>query len=883
MKNSQLIKYIERFKEWQNNNDEFLESSKLHKYYAIYTEKALFGPEEKIKITNLNDIEKIIESSSNGERIFFLYADKKLKNSAKNSKAILARLLSVNNVKTDSLEITYEALSIARITSVTFNEENNEIQAIRGRVIMPDEILEDDKDDELYDDKFREFIAKVKDISKRAADLSAKGYIEASDVMTLTTFIMLIMSEVDNDHNIIINNYILFTFISWLTRFAYKKDVTSVSYIEYLKTELKKLIFEEKWSFMVFFYYLSNSFDLLNSYFREFEDQNKKDKELGSDSNAIMKDIDRKIDAKLKSDLDKQQTDFILREKIRVIKSLLNDNSQKKEEDEIKEKAKFPKKVLEIIQEQKQKLEEMMPSSPNADITKTYIEILTNLPWKKVSTFNTSIEKAKEVLESNHYGLEEVKKRIIEYIAIEIRKNKVRNSKDNIKLNNEEEINSHLFEDKIQKKVLSSPILTLVGPPGTGKTSLAKSIADALGRKMVKISLGGVHDEAEIRGHRRTYVGAMPGKIINAIKKSGVSNPLILLDEIDKMSSDRRGDPTSAMLEVLDPEQNAKFQDNYVEIEYDLSDVMFVATANYFENIPPALIDRVEMIELHTYTVEEKIKIARQYLISRVLEQNFVSKNIVEISDEMLKYIIKHYTMEAGVRSLYRQLDKIVRKICVEEMENDFEDKIFLNEELITKYLGVKKIDEDELEEELHVGTVNGLAFTSYGGSTLQIEVTSYPGKGELKLTGQLKEVMQESAQIAFTYVKANAQKFNINFDFDNNNIHIHVPEGATPKDGPSAGVTFTSAIISCLLDKALPSNVGMTGEITLTGKVLAIGGLKEKSLAAYHKGISQVFIPFSNKKDLIDIPQEVKEKITYIPVKDYQEIFEHLFVKKSN
>lgn len=873
MKNSQLLKYLEKYRDWFDFEEDFLLPDKIHKYYAIKTNHAFFSPSETLKIEDDNDIDKVIYTSSKSvDKYMFLYSKEDLEQKPRNARALLVKLLSVNDVTESSLKITYEVLSIVRVTSIIYNEDNSDITYLRGKVILPDQIFEDDKEDESYDDRFRFFIQKVKDISKRAAELSANTIIKPDDVLNLTTFVMSIMKEVDQDHNIIINNYVLFILMSWVARFVelHKKQIEP-DLSKKVETLLFDLAFKARWSFMVLFAYLSTIFDILKTAFDYLE-------KVKDPQQQMMNDVEKKIEAKLKSDLDKQQTDFILREKLRVIKSLLSSESEKKQEQEFKQKDKYPKKVLEIIQEQKQKLEEMMPSSPNADITKSYIEMLTNLPWRKVSSFNTSIEKAKEVLESNHYGLEEVKKRIIEYIAIEIRKNKARNNKQIIKINEQEEINTSLFKDKSDKKIFSSPILTLVGPPGTGKTSLAKSIADALGRKMVKISLGGVHDEAEIRGHRRTYVGAMPGKIINAIKKSGVSNPLILLDEIDKMSSDRRGDPTSAMLEVLDPEQNAKFQDNYVEIEYDLSDVMFVATANYFENIPPALIDRVEMIELFTYTIEEKIKIARQYLISRVLKQNFVTEDIINISDQILKYIIKHYTLESGVRSLYRQLDKIIRKICVEQMENDSISKVILDEELVTKYLGVKKIDEEELEDELHVGVVNGLAFTSYGGSTLQIEVTSYPGKGELKLTGQLKEVMQESAQIALTYVKANAQKFNIDFDFDENNIHIHVPEGATPKDGPSAGITFASAIISCLTKKVIPSNVGMTGEITLTGKVLAIGGLKEKSLAAYQKGISKVFIPFANAKDLVYIPAEVKQKITYIPIKDYQEIFLDLF-----
>lgn len=603
--------------------------------------------------------------------------------------------------------------------------------------------------------------------------------------------------------------------------------------------------------------------------------------------------LDYQIEKKLKSELDKQQQDYILREKIRIMKNLIEGNnksdSKSKKDDKFKvdnELGRFPEEVVKVIKEEKEKLSEMMPSSPNADITKAYIDVLNNLPWRRTSIFNTTINKAKDLLEEEHYGLEQVKKRIVEYIAIAIRRNEeISKIKENQsrKINEQEEINFELFKNSNSMKNKTenySPILTLVGPPGTGKTSLAKSIAKALGRKLIKISLGGVHDEAEIRGHRRTYVGAMPGKIINAINKAGVSNPVILLDEIDKMSSDRRGDPTSALLEVLDPEQNSHFQDNYVELEYDLSEVMFVATANYYENIPAALIDRVEIIELNSYTVSEKIKIARQYLIDRVLKQNYADSDLFEVSDEMLKFIIKHYTMEAGVRGLYRELDKIVRRITVENLakSNKKVQKIVLDEKKIIKYLGTIKIDEQSKANKPQIGSVNGLAFTSYGGSTLEIEVTTYPGRGELKLTGQLKDVMQESAQIAATYVRANASKFGIKFDFEKNNIHIHVPEGATPKDGPSAGVTFTTAIISALSKKPVDSTIGMTGEITLRGKVLEIGGLKEKSFAANQKGIKTVFIPMANKKNLQDIPKEVTSEIEYIPVQDYMDIYKKIF-----
>nr|WP_029512846.1 endopeptidase La [Mycoplasmopsis iners] len=608
--------------------------------------------------------------------------------------------------------------------------------------------------------------------------------------------------------------------------------------------------------------------------------------------------IEQEIQNKVRENLDKQQKEFLLREKMKAIKETLNESDPNADDDEFQKvlndpvKSKmYPSSVLKLINTEKDRLKGMMQGTPDANITQVFVNTLKSLPWRKVEIETLDIQKARDILDKNHYGLKEVKQRIIEYLALIINHKNIAKAKKEkselLPLDKEHQIDLDLFKEdqntkKIQKTFNNVPILTLVGPPGTGKTSLARAIAEALNKSYIKISLGGVHDESEIRGHRRTYVGAMPGKIIKAIQRAGVSNPLILLDEIDKMSADHRGDPSSAMLEVLDPEQNTKFQDNYLEHEYDLSKVMFIATANYYENIPPALLDRVEIIELSSYTINEKIKIAREHLINAVVQQAGLNKDQFIIDNDVIEYIIKHYTIEAGVRGLKRLFDKIARKIVTKIVSGEQIKEFVITKEIATDFLGVPKFVDDENEQKPAVGVVNGLAYTSVGGTTLQIEVTTFKGKGGLKLTGSLKDVMKESANIALTYVRSNAEKFGIkDFDFDENEIHIHVPEGAVPKDGPSAGVTFTTALISALSNKPVPQTVAMTGEITLRGRVLEIGGLKEKSFAAYKKGVKHVFIPFNNKKNLVDIPEEVREALEFIPVKSYDEIYDVLFNAK--
>ncbi|QBF34531.1 endopeptidase La [Mycoplasmopsis phocirhinis] len=607
--------------------------------------------------------------------------------------------------------------------------------------------------------------------------------------------------------------------------------------------------------------------------------------------------IEDEINEKVKDNLEKQQREYLLKEKLKSIKEILQLEDLDPEEEESEysktmrddKKAKmFPNSVTKLIKNETSKLKGMMSGTPDANITGTYIKTLKSLPWRKVEIETLDIKKAREILDKNHYGLGEVKERIIEYLSLIINhKNQVSKNKNATLLDfdKEHQIDLELFKEnqekttKIQKNFNNVPILTLVGPPGTGKTSLARAIAEALNKSYIKISLGGVHDESEIRGHRRTYVGSMPGKIIKALQKTGVSNPLILLDEIDKMSSDYKGDPSSAMLEVLDPEQNTKFQDNYLEHEYDLSKVMFIATANYYENIPAPLLDRVEIIELNSYTTSEKIKIAREHLIETSLRQAHLNSEQFQIEDDVIEAIIKNYTAEAGVRGLKRQFDKLARKIVTRIVSGEKIETFKIDKQVAFELLGTPRFSEKDQVAEPQVGVVNGLAYTSIGGSTLQIEVSAYPSKnGGFKLTGSLKDVMKESAAIAYSYVRSNAQKFDIDFNFEENEVHIHVPEGAVPKDGPSAGVTFTTALVSALSNKAVKQDVAMTGEITLRGRVLEIGGLKEKSFAAYKKGVTTVFIPKANQKNLKDIAQEVKDAIKFIPVENYDEIYEVLF-----
>ena len=560
--------------------------------------------------------------------------------------------------------------------------------------------------------------------------------------------------------------------------------------------------------------------------------------------------LEQKIDDEVKRSINESQKEYYLREKMKAIQEELGDKAKKESDiellrDKIKE-AKMPKTVEEKALNELNRYMSTPSTSPESGIIRTYLDFLIALPWQRYSEDLDDIVKAKEILDEDHYGLEKVKNRILEYLAV-----------------------------KIMTKKNPQTILCLVGPPGVGKTSLAKSIARALNKTFVKMSLGGVKDESEIRGHRRTYIGALPGRILQSLKRAGTNNPVMLLDEIDKMSSDYKGDPTSAMLEVLDAEQNFAFSDNYLEEPYDLSKVFFIATANYLENIPEPLRDRIEIVEVSSYTEYEKYEIARRHLLSKQLKANGLAKELFNITDQAIYRIIQEYTREAGVRELERLLGTIVRK-SIKNILMDNLEKVEVSSDNLEEYLGKPRFSNNKAEVNDLVGIVTGLAYTQYGGDTLSVEVTHYKGEGRLVLTGKLGDVMKESAQAAFSYVKANAEKFNINIkDIKESDVHIHVPEGAVPKDGPSAGVTITTALISTFTNRAVRHDIGMTGEITLRGQVLPIGGLREKSIAAHRSGLKKILIPYDNLKDTDEVPVSVKNSLEIIPVKTIDEIID--------
>lgn len=564
--------------------------------------------------------------------------------------------------------------------------------------------------------------------------------------------------------------------------------------------------------------------------------------------------IEKELTDKIKDRIDEQQKEYYLREKLRAIKEELGEIDGKSNEMtrylERLDSEPFPENIKERIKEEIARCDEMPQASSEANIIRTYIDWMMNLPWyQKDNEENYNLKHVQDVLDKHHYGLNKVKERIVEYLAVQK-----------------------------MSKALPGQIICLVGPPGVGKTSLAKSIAEAMDRSFVKVSLGGVKDESEIRGHRKTYIGAMPGRIIQGMKKAKVINPVFLLDEIDKMASDYRGDPSSAMLEVLDPEQNANFSDHYIEENYDLSKVMFIATANYIEGIPEPLKDRMEIIELSSYTELEKVEIAKQYLLPRVNEITGLNNKLIKYKTDSIEEIIKYYTREAGVRQLERLFNKIARKFIVQYLNKQVSN-LELTSENVKDYLGKQIFDYTKKEDQSQVGVVTGLAYTQFGGDILPIEVNFFKGKGNLALTGKLGEVMKESATIALDYIKANSGLFEIDPSvFATNDIHIHVPEGAVPKDGPSAGITLTTAIISALSHKPVSKDIGMTGEITLRGHVLPIGGLREKSISANRSGLKTILIPKANLKDLEDIPEEVKKKLKIVPVEFYREVYDIIF-----
>lgn len=567
-----------------------------------------------------------------------------------------------------------------------------------------------------------------------------------------------------------------------------------------------------------------------------------------------MGEVEKKINDTVKQRIDQGQKDYYLREKLNAIKEELGDVvEQDKDAEQIRKRLDenpYPENIKKKVKEELSRYEILPMASGETGVIKTYIDWLMDLPWWQETQDNQDLNQAQSILDADHYGLEKVKERILEYLAV-----------------------------KQMTNSLKAPILCLVGPPGVGKTSLARSVARALDRKFVKISLGGVRDEAEIRGHRRTYLGAMPGRIIQGMKKAGVVNPVFLIDEIDKMASDYKGDPSSAMLEVLDPEQNSYFSDHYIEEPYDLSKVLFIATANYLENIPPALRDRLEIIQLSSYTDVEKIHIAKEHLLPKQLKENGLHASQLKISDDLLLYLIRYYTREAGVRQLERTIATICRKTVLAILK-DNKKSIRLSKKLVHEWLGNEKVDYGHKEKKDQVGTVIGLAYTSFGGDILQIEANRFEGKGRLILTGQLGDVMKESANIALDYIKAHAKEYKIDPKlFETNDVHIHVPEGAVPKDGPSAGVTMTTTLVSCFSEIPVKANLAMTGEVTLRGNVLPIGGLKEKSLAAYRSGITTILIPKENVRDLDEIPQEVKDAVEFIPVSTVKQVLKHALV----
>ena len=557
-----------------------------------------------------------------------------------------------------------------------------------------------------------------------------------------------------------------------------------------------------------------------------------------AESLNAQKDIQEEIDEEVSKRASKNQREYILREQMKVLQEKLSEiNDGEGEEEKILEKINnenYPLHVKERVRQEMKKLNQLPAGALESSMLMTYIHWLVDLPWDKKTVDNNDLDNARRVLDEDHYGLEKVKERIIEYLAV-----------------------------KSMTNSLKAPILCLYGPPGVGKTSLAKSVARALERKFVKASLGGTSDEAEIRGHRRTYVASMPGKIIKGIKNAGVSNPVFLLDEIDKLTSSAHGDPASALLEVLDPEQNSVFQDNYLEETYDLSNVLFICTANYLENIPPALKDRLELIELNTYTEFEKLNIAKEHLVSKQCEINGLKDGVLTFEDEAILQIIRFYTLEAGVRELERKIATCCRKAIVELLSHKRKRKIVVTVKKVKEYLGTEIYDYTHESRKDSIGVVTGLAYTQFGGDILPIEVNYFKGKGSLVLTGNLGNVMKESASIALDYIKSNASRYQIDEDFFmEHDIHVHVPEGAVPKDGPSAGIAITIAIVSAIKKIPLKSYVAMTGEVNLRGEALAIGGLKEKTLAALRNGIKEVLIPKENNRNIFDLPQEVKDGI---------------------
>ena len=568
--------------------------------------------------------------------------------------------------------------------------------------------------------------------------------------------------------------------------------------------------------------------------------------------------IEKKITLRVKKQMNKVQKDYYLREQLRAIqKELGEEDDINSEADEYREKLnkiKAPKETKEKIAKEINKFSKISPMSPDVSVSRAYLDTVFSLPWNKETRDKLDLDKAKQILDDEHYGLEKVKERILEYLAIR----------------------------KLSKS-LKGPIICLVGPPGVGKTSIAKSIADSLGRKFVRISLGGVRDEAEIRGHRRTYVGSMPGRIVNGLKEAQTKNPVFLLDEIDKMSSDYKGDPASAMLEVLDPEQNKDFVDHYLEVPFDLSKILFVTTANSLSTIPRPLLDRMEIIEVSGYIEEEKLNIVKKYLLPKQIKEHALKYNFIKMDDEVIRDVIDSYTREAGVRNLERKIAQICRKVAKKYVENPSLEEVVITKGDLDEYLGKNRYRHQLAGTKPEVGIVTGLAWTAVGGETLTAEVNVLKGKGQVVLTGKLGAVMKESAQTGISYIRSIADNFDIDPEFySKNDIHIHLPEGAVPKDGPSAGITMALAVLSALTNIPVRNNVAMTGEITLRGRVLAVGGVKEKLLAAHRAGITKVLLPKDCEHDLEEIPQNVKDEMEFVLVEHMDEVLEHALLRNG-
>jgi ATP-dependent Lon protease len=568
--------------------------------------------------------------------------------------------------------------------------------------------------------------------------------------------------------------------------------------------------------------------------------------------------IEKKITLRVKKQMNKVQKEYYLREQLRAIQKELGEeediNSEAEEYREKLSKLKVPKATREKISKEIDKFSKISPMSPDISVSRNYLDTIFSLPWNKETKDKLDIIKAKEILDEDHYGLEKVKERILEYLAV-----------------------------RKLSKTHKGPIICLVGPPGVGKTSIVKSISRSLNKSFVRLSLGGVRDEAEIRGHRRTYVGSIPGRIINGVKEAQTKNPVFLLDEIDKMAADYKGDPASAMLEVLDPEQNKDFVDHYLEIPFDLSKILFITTANSLSNIPRPLLDRMEIIEVSGYIEEEKVNIARKYLIPKQIKEHALKEDFIKMDEGAIREVINHYTREAGVRTLERTIGKICRKVAKKFVEDPKIEGVEITKENVEEYLGKDIFRYQLADKEAHVGLVNGLAWTEVGGVTLEVEVNVVKGKGQIVLTGKLGDVMKESARTAISYIRSIADKYDINPDFyKENDIHIHIPEGAVPKDGPSAGITMALAVTSALTKRAVPGNIAMTGEITLRGRVLAVGGVKEKLLAAHRAGITKVLLPKDCESDLEEIPENVKEKMEFVLVDHMEEVLEQALMKSG-